>query len=130
MTHLRYRTRRQTKDECIATARSNASFIAYIAPFNATFRLDLWSGKWMPDILERKIPSTEGFKPMNLLTDASIGALAGSCPLLESVNLAFCKLLTDVSIGALAESAFRTMLDELKQRAPRQYDTPYGPVAF
>ena len=51
-----------------------SSFIAYIAPFNATFRLDLWSGKWMPDILERKIPSTEGFKPMDLLTDASITA--------------------------------------------------------
>ena len=35
-----------------------------------------------------------------------------------------------LSAGALAESAFKTMLDELKQRAPRQYDTPYGPVAF
>ena len=51
-----------------------SSFIAYIAPFNATFRADLWQGKWMPDILERKIPSTEGFKPMDLLTDASITA--------------------------------------------------------
>jgi dynein heavy chain len=37
-----------------------SSFIAYIAPFNAAFRSDLWSGKWMPDIVERKIPSTEG----------------------------------------------------------------------
>ena len=36
-----------------------------------------------------------------LLTDASIGALAGGCPLLESVNLAWCKLLTDASIAAL-----------------------------
>ena len=35
-----------------------------------------------------------------------------------------------LSAGALAESAFKSMLDELKQRAPRQYDTPYGPVAF
>ena len=51
-----------------------SSFIAYIAPFNASFRADLWSGKWMPDIVERKIPSTEGFKPMDLLTDASTTA--------------------------------------------------------
>ena len=39
-----------------------------------------------------------------LLTDASIGALAGNCPLLESVNLHGCELLTDVSIVAFAGS--------------------------
>ena len=36
-----------------------------------------------------------------LLTDASIVAFAGSCPLLKSVNLGCCKLITDASIGAL-----------------------------
>ena len=35
-----------------------------------------------------------------------------------------------LSAGPLAESAFKAMLIELKRRAPRQYDTPYGPVAF
>ena len=35
-----------------------------------------------------------------------------------------------LSAGPLAESAFKSMLDELRQRAPRQYDTPSGPVAF
>lgn len=34
------------------------------------------------------------------------------------------------SAGPLAESAYKAMLRELKARAPRQYDTPYGPVAF
>ena len=34
------------------------------------------------------------------------------------------------SAGPLAESAYKLMLVELKKRAPRQYDTPYGPVAF
>lgn len=34
------------------------------------------------------------------------------------------------SAGPLAETAFKAMLLELKRRAPRQYDTPSGPVAF
>ena len=34
------------------------------------------------------------------------------------------------SAGPLAETAFKAMLVELKRRAPRQYDTPSGPVAF
>ena len=33
-----------------------------------------------------------------------------------------------LSAGPLAESAFKAMLDELRQRAPRQYDG--GIVAF
>ena len=35
-----------------------------------------------------------------------------------------------LSAGPLAESAFKAMLDELRQRAPRQYDTNSGRVAF
>ena len=35
-----------------------------------------------------------------------------------------------LSAGPLAESAFKSMLGELMQRALRQYDTPSGPVAF
>ena len=52
----------------------SSSFIAYIAPFNAKFRAELWQARWMPDVVERKIPSTDGFKPMDLLTDASTTA--------------------------------------------------------
>jgi hypothetical protein len=36
-----------------------------------------------------------------LLTDVSIVALAGSCPLLESVILYECELITDASVAAL-----------------------------
>ena len=36
-----------------------------------------------------------------LLTDVSIGALAGNCPLLKSVDLRRCKLITNASIAAL-----------------------------
>jgi hypothetical protein len=35
-----------------------------------------------------------------------------------------------LSAGPRAESAYKSLLIELKRRAPRQYDTPYGPVAF
>ena len=34
------------------------------------------------------------------------------------------------SAGPAAESAYKLMLRELKSRAARQYETPYGPVAF
>jgi F-box and leucine-rich repeat protein GRR1 len=36
-----------------------------------------------------------------LLTDVSIVALAGNCPLLESVDLIWCELITDASVTAL-----------------------------
>ena len=34
------------------------------------------------------------------------------------------------SAGPQAEGAYQAFLTELKKRAPLQYDTPYGPVAF
>ena len=49
----------------------SSSFIAYIAPFNSHFRTTLVDDKWVPDALGRSIPITEGFAPMQLLSDAS-----------------------------------------------------------
>ena len=47
----------------------------------------------------------------------------GTCE--KTRDTSFC-----LSAGPLAESAYKAMLVELKKRVPRQYDTPYGPVAF
>ena len=49
----------------------SSSFVAYIAPFSRAFRDQLVGEKWTPDVIARSIPLTEGFDPMNLLTDAS-----------------------------------------------------------
>ena len=49
----------------------SSSFVAYIAPFSRQFRDTLVNERWTPDVIARQIPLTEGFDPMNLLTDAS-----------------------------------------------------------
>ena len=49
----------------------SSSFVSYIAPFSREFREQLCNEKWKPDALARSIPMTEGFDPMDLLTDAS-----------------------------------------------------------
>ena len=48
-----------------------SSFVAYIAPFSSAFRERLLGELWKPDLIGRGIPLTDGFDPMNLLTDAS-----------------------------------------------------------
>lgn len=51
----------------IGDALLSAEFVSYIAPFNAQFRNWLWKELWLPDIIEKKIPMTEGVDPLEVL---------------------------------------------------------------
>lgn len=48
-----------------------SSFVSYIGAFTASFRLNLWSKTWLPDIYERKIPITNDLTPLDILTTDS-----------------------------------------------------------
>lgn len=48
-----------------------AEFVSYIAPFTSNFRYNLWHNCWIPDIINRKIPITEGITPLQILTKNS-----------------------------------------------------------
>ena len=62
----------------IGNSLVSAAFVSYIGPFSSNFRNDLWQEKWMPDIIENKIPSTEGVDPLNILSTPSQQALWAS----------------------------------------------------
>ena len=38
-----------------------AAFVSYIGAFNQKFRLGLWKDLWLPDLIQRQIPLTEGW---------------------------------------------------------------------
>ena len=46
-----------------------AAFVSYIGAFNAKYRNALVNDLWIPDMMERKIPMTEGITPLQMLTD-------------------------------------------------------------
>jgi dynein heavy chain len=48
-----------------------SSFTSYLGCFNSKFRHILLSEKWTPDLIERKIPMTEGLVVLNLLSNDS-----------------------------------------------------------
>lgn len=53
----------------------SSEFVGYISPFSSAFRLQLWKNEWIPDIIERKIPISEGVDPLKVL--ASDAEMAG-----------------------------------------------------
>ena len=55
----------------IGNALVSAAFVSYIGPFSYTFRQKLWRDTWLTDILERKIPFTEGVDPLKVLATDS-----------------------------------------------------------
>jgi dynein heavy chain len=59
----------------IGNALVSAAFVSYIGPFNAQFRNELWSIQWLNDIIEKKIPYTEGVDPLQVLSTASDQAI-------------------------------------------------------
>jgi len=104
----------------------------------ATDELSLWiiaqgpplpppGGPWA-DILQSS-PLPEGFKTRELIarSKSALAALPRQSYSCEKTrdNGGVCWWA-----GPLPESAFKSMLVELKKRAPLQYDTPYGPVSF
>ena len=78
---------------------------------------------------EDAAPLPEGFKTRELV--ASVKAAKETLPRFAyeceqtRTNNGIC-----FSAGPQAEGAFAAFLTELKKRAPLQYETPYGPVAF
>ncbi|KAF5834390.1 hypothetical protein DUNSADRAFT_8976 [Dunaliella salina] len=51
-----------------------AAFVSYAGPFNMHFRQQLVHEKWLPDLIERAIPMSQGVMPLDLLTDDSTKA--------------------------------------------------------
>ena len=47
----------------------SSAFTSYIGAFDGRFRLQLWKDTWLPDMISREIPFTEGIKPLDMLTD-------------------------------------------------------------
>eukprot|EP00741_Cyanophora_paradoxa_P005992 tig00000955_g5810.t1 len=47
----------------------SSAFVSYIGAFNMRFRTMLVTEKWLPDLIERQIPLTEGIEPLTKLTD-------------------------------------------------------------
>jgi len=46
-----------------------AGFVSYVGAFDQELREELWKNKWMPDLISRNIPMTEGSDPLDVLTD-------------------------------------------------------------
>ena len=46
-----------------------SAFVSYVGAFNLTMRHSLVSDKWIPDLVERKIPMTQGMQPLTMLVD-------------------------------------------------------------
>jgi dynein heavy chain len=50
-----------------------SAFVSYVGSFNAIFRTELVTAKWLPDMTERQIPMTVGLSPVDVLaTDTDI----------------------------------------------------------
>ena len=49
----------------------SSAFVSYIGAFNVKFRDNLVNGKWILDLLEKKIPMSEGLQPLDLLCDSA-----------------------------------------------------------
>lgn len=52
----------------IGDALLASEFVSYIGAFSAKLRGDLWKNQWLANIIEMKIPITEGIEPLKVLT--------------------------------------------------------------
>ena len=51
-----------------------SAFVSYCGPFNMPMRKMLVGEKWLPDLVEKKIPMSEEITPMDVLTDDTMKA--------------------------------------------------------
>jgi len=58
----------------IGDALLASAFVSYIGAFSAKLRFDLWKNMWLPDIVAKKIPITEGIEPLKILTTEAMKA--------------------------------------------------------
>ena len=56
----------------IGNALVAAAFVSYIGPFHSADRKDLWATQWIGDIIDKKIPFTEGVDPLGVLSNDSM----------------------------------------------------------
>ena len=54
-----------------------SSFVSYAGPFNTKFREFLVNEKWLPDMIERAIPMTQGVTPLDVLSNPGMRAAWG-----------------------------------------------------
>lgn len=45
-----------------------SQFVSYIGAFSSKLRRQLWQDIWLPDIINKGIPYTEGIEPLKILT--------------------------------------------------------------
>ena len=64
-------TFQEEKFTMIGNALISAAFVSYIGPFSYDFRNMLWKDTWIPDIVNLKIPFTEGLDPLVVLSTPS-----------------------------------------------------------
>lgn len=48
--------------------------MSYIGAFSSKLRRELWQDIWLPNIVEKGIPFTEGIEPLKILTTESLKA--------------------------------------------------------
>jgi dynein heavy chain, axonemal len=48
-----------------------AAFVSYIGAFDQKFRVGLWRDRWVPDLINRKIPLTDKVDPLYILSNTS-----------------------------------------------------------
>ena len=129
----------KTNAEALALANAVSATTTSAAFVNALDRLSVWvvgqgsprtcigACQWLT--AEDSSPLPEGFRTRELVlavkaTKDALPRIAYECEMTRT-NQGIC-----YSAGSQAEAAYQAFLAELKKRAPLQYETPYGPVAF
>lgn len=51
-----------------------SEFVSYIGAFSAKLRMKLWRDTWLPNIISKQIPMTEGIEPLKILTTEAMKA--------------------------------------------------------
>jgi dynein heavy chain len=59
----------QQESQFVGDVLVASAFVSYIGAFNAKYRNDMVNENWIPDMIERKVPMTDGVQPLNVLTD-------------------------------------------------------------
>ena len=146
--------RRKEREQRVATLN------AQVTPLLATVRNSKTAAEYDDAVTKLTVWIIGTGPPAPVNTEGGLGVFAGSLPdgFRTRALVATCKETLDslpryyqkageyvyglpecvpsrdsdfcASAGPAAESAYKLMLRELKSRAARQYETPYGPVAF
>jgi dynein heavy chain len=62
-------TMKEERTTMIGDALISAAFVSYIGPFNYIFRALIWKEAWLPDIISKSIPITNGVDPLEVLAN-------------------------------------------------------------